>query len=260
MSREQRRLAFGRVAELYDRARPSYPPALVDDVLASVPSSEALEVGAGTGKATVLFAARGMRVRALEPSAQMAAIARRRCAELPGVAVEEREFEGFSGHAGEFGLVFSAQAWHWVDPAVRYARAREVLCDGGLLALFWNRPVWGSSPLRAQLLEAYERVAPELEGGPMHPAGEGRQALWVDWKAELREAGGFDDVESRVYPWTIEYTTEEYRSLLESHSSYVVLAAGRREALLAAVAGVIDGAGGRMAVEYGTELFLARAV
>jgi hypothetical protein len=56
---EARRLAFGSVAELYDRSRPSYPPALVDDVLGLVGvAPRVLEVGAGTGKATVLFAAR----------------------------------------------------------------------------------------------------------------------------------------------------------------------------------------------------------
>src|SRR5438105_8011948 len=72
----ERRLAFGAVAELYDRARPSYPEALVEDVVALAPLGSpprALEVGAGTGKATVLFAARGVAVHALAPSAEMAA-------------------------------------------------------------------------------------------------------------------------------------------------------------------------------------------
>jgi SAM-dependent methyltransferase len=254
-------MAFGRVAELYDRARPSYPSELVEDVVALLPcSQDALEVGAGTGKATELFAARGLRVRALEPSAAMAAVARQRCAAYPGVVVEEREFEAIGRPLGAFGLVFSAQAWHWVDPAVRYARAREVLCEEGVLALFWNRPRWERCPLREALLEAYERVAPELEGGPMHPAGEGRQALWVDWTAELSGAAGFGSVQTRLYVWSLEYTTAQYVDLLSSHSSYVVLADSRRDELMAAVAGVIDRAGGSLVVEYGTELFLARAV
>lgn len=66
------------MAELYDRSRPSYPPALVDDVLefaGAVPGSadRALEVGAGTGKATTLFAERGVSVVALEPGGALAA-------------------------------------------------------------------------------------------------------------------------------------------------------------------------------------------
>jgi protein-L-isoaspartate O-methyltransferase len=75
---DRRRLSFGAVAEADDRARPSYPPALVGDVLEFVgldPGSgdRVLEVGAGTGKATVVFAERGANVVALEPSAEMAA-------------------------------------------------------------------------------------------------------------------------------------------------------------------------------------------
>ena len=76
-----RRLVFGEVADLYDEGRPSYPQPLVSTTCSSSVLSRdgrrALEVGAGTGKATVLVAARGVRVLAIEPSAPMAAIARR---------------------------------------------------------------------------------------------------------------------------------------------------------------------------------------
>src|ERR1700712_1812259 len=68
--RDEQRLAFGSVAELYDRARPSYPPGAIDDVVAHAglqTGDTVLEVGAGTGKATVLLAQRGLGVLALEP-------------------------------------------------------------------------------------------------------------------------------------------------------------------------------------------------
>ncbi len=87
-SLEQRRLAFGRVAELYDEERPSYPAAAIDDVLDFAriePPATVLEVGAGTGKATRLLAERGFAVIALEPSAAMAQLARRNCASHPAV-------------------------------------------------------------------------------------------------------------------------------------------------------------------------------
>lgn len=75
-----RRLVFSEDAELYDKARAGYPESLVDDVLAFVgfkaSQVRALEVGAGTGKATMSFAGRGVDIIALEPSAAMAAVAR----------------------------------------------------------------------------------------------------------------------------------------------------------------------------------------
>src|SRR5579864_279036 len=99
-----RRLAFGEVAELYDASRPSYPSKLIDDVLTLAQIGPApgdapgrhrqiLEVGAGTGKATTLFASRGVGVLAIEPSEQMAAVARRNCASFPEVEIVETDFE-----------------------------------------------------------------------------------------------------------------------------------------------------------------------
>src|SRR4029077_1845905 len=134
------RLVFGQVAERYDRVRPSYPHALVDEVIALAGGGRALEVGAGTGKATLMFARRGVAVHAVEPSAEMASIARRRCADFPGVTIAEGDFEDWHGDRHTFTLVFSAQAWHWVSPEVKYVRAREALSSRGLLAVFWTRP------------------------------------------------------------------------------------------------------------------------
>src|SRR5579871_6619470 len=91
MARE-RRLVFGEVADLYERYRPQYPEALVDEVLrraAVDPGRAVLEVGSGTGKATRQFARRGVAVLAVEPSAEMAAVARRHLAEWQNVAIEQ---------------------------------------------------------------------------------------------------------------------------------------------------------------------------
>jgi SAM-dependent methyltransferase len=172
---QEPRLVFGDVAEVYERVRPSYPDKLVDDVIEFSGidgSGAALEVGAGTGKATRLFAARGLSVRALEPSPRMAAVARRACSTYENVTVEEREFEQFTPRGRQFRLLFSAQAWHWISPEVRYIRAREALAPGGLLAAFWNRLVrcyeWSctySSSVYLELLETHSGhiIRPENE-------------------------------------------------------------------------------------------------
>jgi len=70
-----RGLSFGSVAERYDRYRLGYPGELGTTVLryARRPVLAALEVGAGTGKASRLFGSLGIEVTALEPDADMRA-------------------------------------------------------------------------------------------------------------------------------------------------------------------------------------------
>jgi SAM-dependent methyltransferase len=262
MARE-RRLSFGQVAELYDRTRPSYPPELVSDVIAFAgpKGSPALEVGAGTGKATELFAARGVSVLALEPSAEMAALARRRCAAYPAVEVEEIDFERWQPGGRCFVLVFSAQAWHWVRPGVKYVQARLALQDGGALAVFWNLAAWDRCEARSGLLAAYERAAPRFvpRPGPMHPAAPAPPLLWGDWEREIGTAAGFEASELRQYEWNLTYPGAEYQALLRTHSDHMLLPEAQREDLLEQIGAAIDAQGGELTVPYVTRLCLARA-
>jgi SAM-dependent methyltransferase len=260
----QPRLVFGEVADLYDRVRPSYPDVLVDEVVelsGTGVSGRALEVGAGTGKATEMFARRGVAVHAIEPSAEMAAFARRRCAEFGGVTFEQCDFEDWRGPGHEFALVFSAQAWHWVAPESRGARARAALRDGGLLAVFWNRPDWDRCELRDELRDAYARTAPDFgpDPGPMHPGSEIAPDRWENWHAEIGHEPGLEDPEVRFYESVGEYGAERYVELIGTSQDHILLPDDTRAALFAAVAGVIDRHGGTLALPIVTKLCLARA-
>lgn len=261
----ERRLSFGNVAETYERARPSYPEELIEEVIEFADADRALEVGAGTGKATRLFAARGVSVHALEPSAEMAAIARRNCARYPEVTIQQIEFERFSPALGTlYRLVLSAQAWHWIAPEVRFVKARELLEPGGALALFWNRADWREQPLRAAISDAYRRTAPDFrtlveDAGPMHPDTELVPELWRYHELDLNRARDFTAVQSRNYAWTSEYTSEQYVELIGTHSDHLALGPERLAALQDAVRAAIDDAGEMICLDYVTLLALGRA-
>ncbi len=258
----ERRLIFGQIAELYDRHRPAYPVRLVEDLIELAPLSDqrgALEVGAGTGKATLLFASRGVSVLGVEPSSEMAAVARRNCRGYPDVRIEQSDFERWEPSGRQFGLIFSAQAWHWVDGEIGFARARAATSPGGLLAVFWNRPVWEGLGIREALIAAYRQAGPNVPSRDiMHPANlrpDGEE----DWDGDIAAADGWGRAELRHYGWQHDYSAAEYTGLLATTSEIQLLPATEREALLAAVRAVIEEDGGTLSLPLATRVCLAWA-
>src|SRR5262249_28856988 len=94
----QQRFTFDEIAELYDRTRPRYPHALVDELvtLSRVPAGgRVLEIGCGTGQLTRSLAARGYRLVCLEPGLSLGALARERLASHSNVEVLTHTFESW---------------------------------------------------------------------------------------------------------------------------------------------------------------------
>jgi SAM-dependent methyltransferase len=257
----ERRLVFGEVAELYDRHRPTYPGELIDDLVALAGldgDRPVLEVGAGTGKATVLFAQRGIPVVAIEPSAEMAAIAGRAAAGRAGsVEIELGDFEAWDPRGRRFPLLFAGQAWHWVTPEVGLPKARDVLLPGGVLAPFWNRVAWGRAGIREALLEVYGHFPELSRDGPMHPANL-LADVSDDWQAEIAGVDGLGEAEIRFYEWQLTYSASEYAGLLGTASEVRLLEEERRNAFLAAVTEATEAQGEAVSIPMRTRLCIAR--
>ena len=182
-------------------------------------------MGAGTGKATVLFLERGLQVVAIEPSAEMAAVAGRNSAGYENVTIEQIEFERWRPDGRPFRLVFSAQAWHWVKPDPGFGAARAVLEPGGALAVFWNRPDWGATELGDALGAAYRRSG-DGGGDLMDPNSPGEPG---DWFSRSRTHSGSVARKSAPTRWGATYTTAQYIDLLGTQSANLVLTTGQRE-------------------------------
>ncbi len=248
-AREQRTV-FGEVAAQYDERRPGYPDAVFDAITwygELHPGDRALEVGAGTGKATFGLLQRGLDVLALEPSAGMA-----RVLVDKGVHVVAASFEDWTVELSAFPLVFAAQSWHWVTRDGRYEKAAAALQPGGALALFWNKPREFDGALGADIDAVYELHAPALRGGTVDKWG---LDATLD---EIASTAGFDAPEKREVTWTQRYTTDEYVALQETHSDHRMLPDAQRQRLHAALGQVADAHGGEVDVIYDVELYLAR--
>ena len=249
---------FDEVAELYDRSRPGYPAALVEAVIATAQlgnTAKILEVGTGTGKATLPFAERGYTMRCLEPGHNLAAVAAANLRTYPNVAIEAVTFEDWPLQPRAFDLVMSAQAFHWIDPEVRYLKSAQALNDSGWIALFWNISPDQETPLAQELEDAYRVHAPMIAKGSDH------QPFIAQVQAEagkIEQSGYFRSLSVMQFPWTRRYSTQQYLDLLNTYSNHRTLPQTNQRALFNAIAAVINEHGGSIEKSDVAVLYLAQ--
>lgn len=244
--------SFGGAAELYERARPTYPAAVAED-LGAGPGVRVLDVGSGTGKVGRLFRDLGCEVLGVEADERMAAVGRR-C----GLEIEIGRFEDWDDAGRRFDLVVSGQAWHWVDPIHGATKAASLLRRGGRLAPFWNfrRPFTGE--LRRRLDACYERHAPEIATPSGTGSGSRGHEEFDLHAGQLRASDRFSRIEVRRYPWATCYTTAQWCELIATHSDHRLLGPERLAALVGGVGEVLDDLGGQLDVTYETVVIEAQ--
>jgi SAM-dependent methyltransferase len=255
------RATFDEVALLYDRARPGYPPALIDDVIAlsGIPEGGCiLEVGCGTGIATEPFARRGYRIDAVELGANLAAIAEEKFAAYPNVSIQVGDFEQMPIPDSSYDLAISAQAFHWIDPNVGYPKLARALKLGGAIALWWHTHVRTTDDgFFAAVQPLYDR---EMHGGKRTAFRQPRpEEVSFPHKERIDRSGGFGEVTIRTYRWDLDYTAAVYIDLLRTYSDHIAMEAAARDRLFRGISDLIDGEfGGRITKEHLTVLYVSR--
>ncbi len=232
-NRDRLKTTFDQVAGSYHRARPEYPGALYDRLIAAAglrPGDRLLEVGCGTGKATIPLARRGFPITCVEPGPALARQARRNLAGLGRVQVVTDALETWRPPAETtFDLVFAATSWHWVDPAVRYQRAWAALRPSGHLA-FWSAfhvvPEDGD-PFFAELQDVYDEIGAGLPAGTRLP----RPGELPDLRDEITGSGLFGAARIWHFDWEVSYPAEDYIRLLDTFSGHIVMAAWQLDRL-----------------------------
>src|SRR6516164_2943966 len=235
---------FNEIAAEYDRRRPAYPDELVDQAcqVAGIGAGDrVLEVGCGSGQLTRGLVARGLHVTALEPGKNLIALARQNLEGAGEVEFVNAQFEDALFAREQFQAVFSASAFHWVDPKVSWQKAADVLVPGGMLALvqYFGLEEPRSKQDQEAALAALRKVAPDIAAnwptyrdldatlaGMEQRSGNVSQVwAWLgsydigqDYASRL-----FGDVQVAVMPKLIEHTPDELNAVVGTLSFYARL-------------------------------------
>jgi SAM-dependent methyltransferase len=243
---------FDEIAAEYDRHRPAYPDELVDQAcrVAGIGRGDrVLEVGCGTGQLTRSLLARGLHVTALEPGANLIALARQNLAGAGAVEFVPAKLEEASLPREQFQAVFSASAFHWADPGISWQKVADVLVPGGTFALIQYFGLEEPHSQRDQeaVLAAIRKIAPDiaadwpayrdldatLAGVEQRRDNVSHAWAWLGSCDIGRDYAGrlFGDVQVAVTPLLAEHTPDELNALVRTMSFSTRLSPDQRQAL-----------------------------
>ncbi len=253
------RSIFNTVAEDYEAARPGYPEALVEDILtfAALPDgARCLEVGCGTGQATLPFARRGLSILCLDIGLDLLRRAQANLSAYPSVRFQNIAFEDWTPEPEPFDLFLSATAFHWVPPEIGYPKAARILHPGATLALIWNLHLPEREGFFVEVDDLYRRYYPAYsEPRKRHPTVEPDPSII----RYIEETGSFGTVDARTYPFPQVYTTAEYLRLINTFSDHLAMPEEKRKALYTGIADLIERSyGGRITKNVLSVLYLAK--
>lgn len=244
--------SFGADAARYDRARPRYPAAMVERVVAAMPGRQVVDVGCGTGIAARQFQAAGCSVVGVEVDARMAEWARH-----TGLEVEVAAFESWDPVGRVFDAIVSGQTWHWIEPVTGTAKAAEVLRSSGVLAVFWN--VFRPSPeVAGAFSRVYRRVMPDLALDPWAiPPLDAYAGVLARAGDGMRAAGAFSAPQHWQFDWQRTYTRDEWLDQVPTFGDVGQFSPDELAELLAGVGETIDVMGGSFTMPYATVVIAA---
>jgi ubiquinone/menaquinone biosynthesis C-methylase UbiE len=220
---------FGAAADVYERARPSYPPAAVDWIVERArlePGRTLVDLGAGTGKLTRLLRPSGVRLIAVEPVPEMRA---KLLEAVPGIEAIDGTAESLPFADASVDVVTVAQAFHWFDLERALPELRRILRPDGLLVLVWNeRDLADPLQLALEELLVSHRSAPSARA-------EGT------WRDPLARSPLFGELETRRFAHRQQFTRQDLVDRVHSTSYVAAMPPDERAALLARVRALVDG-------------------
>ena len=251
--------SFDIFANNYDDVRPGYPAQMYEDIqkiCAVSDQSSLLEIGAGSGIATVELAKLGCKIVGIEPGANLVAIAKQKTAAYPNVEIKEVMFEEFEVKE-KFGVVLALTSFHWISEYMKYKKVFYSLNDTGSFVLVWNSFFQSDSSAAQEINALYQEILPDI-----YPLSDTNVNVSVLSKLnsrerEIHESDLFYIHFLRKYITVCNYDSETYPKLLNTFPKIIKTDKKRRQEFLARV-GLVVKKYGKISIPLLTTLIICK--
>lgn len=236
--------SFDLFAETYHSVRPGYPAQLYADIKELCGfnnASRLLEIGAGSGIATVELAKFGGKVVAIEPGGHLAAITRKQTERLQNVEVLEETFESFES-SDRFDAILAFTAYHWIDEGIKHRKVLGLLDDAGSLVLVWNSFFLSDSAVTAEVNKAYGEYLPDVypNESSVVEVNEGVLNKLHRREQEVVQNSLFYTVALHKYYTVYNYDAETYPKLLNTFPKVVEVSEEQRKKFFARISEIVE--------------------
>ncbi len=249
---------FDFIASEYEKYRPTYPDELFTDLIdysGIKPNASILEIGCGSGQATSSLVNRGYtNITCIELGSNLAKITSEKFVDYANLTVINSSFEDWNAEENTYDLAISATAFHFIEPKYGYKKVRRLLRRTGSIGFFWIVHVQLYDQIHTEIRSIYQRYAPHLDDSI-----KARPEEVIIERRRLTESNNlFENIIVKEYRWMDTYSSDNYISLLNTHSKHQQLTEDIRNQLFYEMRNIIDKHGGFINKQQMVALFLGK--
>lgn len=250
------KLTFNDNAMNYDTIRPTYPSELFEDIWAYSDlssNSKALEIGIGTGQATLPFLNKNINVTGIDIGNNLCEFVKEKFKDYSNFDIINNDFTENEFEENHFDLIYCATAFHWL-PENALDKCKSILKDNGTIALFWNHPYPNRMDDESNRInrEIYSKYRPNDKEQIEFTEKD------CDKKISQLKLFGYKNIECKLYHGVRTLTSNEYIRLLNTYSDHIAMPNEIKKQFDNDMKNSLDKIGGTINIYDTIDLYLAK--